>query len=663
MTVPFGSWPSPISADLVAAGSVGLGGPALRTGEDGRSEVWWSEQRPSEGGRVVLVRRREGERAQDQLIAPFSARTRVHEYGGGAWFLGRNAVYFSNGEDQRLYRLDLDGGGRLDPDAGDPQPITPEPSTPHGLRYADGRESPGGDWVVAVREDHTGAEGEPRNELVAIPADGSAEPTVLYRGADFVMAPRVSPDERWLAWVRWNHPDMPWDGTELCVAPLFDGFRLGNVQVVAGCPGQHGVSAISPDWTSDGQLVFSDDRTGWWNLYRWSPTAVEPVAITSLDDSEIGYPPWVFGLQPWTELPGGRLAAIQTRNAQDRLVVVSNDGEIVPLASQYVAISGLASSPGGELVVIGQTTSTTPGIISVAPNGDTFAHRDPDDVGVDAGWYAEPELFEFDSGDGRRSRAFFYPPTAPGLQGPSDERSPLIVIGHGGPTSHATKALSLKIQYWTSRGFAVVDVNYAGSSGHGRLYRRLLDSAWGVADVEDCVAAATALADAGRVDPDRLAIRGGSAGGFTVLAALAQTDVFDAGTSLYGVSDLEALARDTHKFESRYLDRLVGPYPAEQATYLERSPLSLIDGFACPLLVLQGTEDEVVPPNQAEAILAALERNNVAHASIFFEGEQHGFRQAANVIRSLEAELWFYGKVFGFEPADEIDPIDDAVGL
>jgi dipeptidyl aminopeptidase/acylaminoacyl peptidase len=648
--VRYGAWPSPVSAALVAAGGIGVGGPATRG-----DEVWWSELRPSEGGRVVLVRRVGDGMPADALPAPWSARTRVHEYGGGAWWLGPDCLYFTDWSDQRLYRLD-DGGRQ-------PRPLTPEPPTHHGWRYADGAVSPDGRWVACVREDHTGS-GEPRNEVVLVAADGSTAPLVVVSGPDFVAAPRWSPDGTHLSWLEWDHPRMPWDGTELRVCsvtaddPSSDPL-VGPAFTVAGGPE---VSVVGPAWTTDGRLVFSSDRTGWWNLEAWRP-GDDPVALTS-EAAEIGGPAWVFGTRPWAELADGRLAVVVTEAAVDHLAVWSPDGSLRRLDTPFTAIGGVAAGTTGRIVVVAASATALTHVAEVDPDdGTVVVHRPADDIGVDPAWFSVAEPVEFPSAGGRTAHAFLYRPTAPGITGPAGERPPLIVIGHGGPTAHTQPVLSLKIQYWTSRGFAVVDVNYGGSTGYGRPYRRLLDAAWGIVDVEDCTAAARHLADSGVVDPDRLAIRGGSAGGFTTLAALEASAVFAAGTSLYGVADLEALARDTHKFESRYLDGLIGPYPAARAVYAERSPINHTDRLSCPLLVLQGLEDEIVPPNQAEAIVAALAAKGIPHAYLAFEGEQHGFRRAETIVRSLEAELWFYGRVFGFEPADPIEPVAGAVGL
>jgi dipeptidyl aminopeptidase/acylaminoacyl peptidase len=648
--LPYGSWPSPITAALVAAGGVGVGGPAVRDGE-----VWWSELRPSEAGRVVVVRRGGDGAAIDVLPAPWSARTRVHEYGGGAWWPGTDTLFFTSWDDQRLYRFD-DG-------ASEPTPITPEPPAPHAWRYADGRVSPDGRWIACVREDHVEARHEPRNEVVVLPVDGSTAPAVLVSDADFVAAPRWSPDGHHLSWVAWDHPRMPWDGTELRVATVHhaDGMpALGPAFTVAGGPTE---SVVGADWTRDGRLVFASDRTGWWNLLSWHPGGGHLDTLTGVE-AEIGGPQWQFGLRPWVELPHGRLGLVVTDAAVDHLAVLEPDGILRRIDTPVTAVGGLAASPAGGLLVVAATATASAAVLEVHPDtGTVVEHRPPDDVGVDPAWFSVPEAIEFPSAGGRRAHAFLYRPAGVDLTGPEGERPPLIVIGHGGPTAHTQPALSLKVQYWTSRGFAVVDVNYGGSTGYGRPYRRLLDDAWGIVDVQDCIAAARHLAQVGEVDPARLAIRGGSAGGFTTLAVLTGSDGFAAGTSLYGVADLEALARDTHKFESRYLDGLVGPYPDARHVYVERSPIHHTDRLRTPLLVLQGLEDEIVPPNQSEAIVAALAAKGIPHAYLAFEGEQHGFRRAETIVRSLEAELWFYGRVLGFEPADPIDPVPGAVGL
>ena len=663
--VPFGSWPSPISAALVAAGGIRVGGPAVR-GE----ELWWSESRPAENGRVALVAQERNAAAApvDRLSAPWSARTRVHEYGGGAWWFGADGseVLFTEWSDQRIYRMSAEGG--------EPTAVTAEPAIPAGWRYADGREHPDGGWLACVREDHHGVgetdgRTEAANELVAVELSGTGvgEMAVLVSGPDFVAAPRFSPDGRWLSWLQWDHPNMPWDATTLCAAPVFANRRLGNAQVVAGGDGE---SVHGADWTSDGRLVFSGDRNGFWNLLSWRPGDIEASAVTALEGAEIGGPMWNFGLRRWCELGAGRLVAIVTTDAVDHLAVVDagvGGAPVTPVpvsTPDFVAFGPSVAAVGPAEVAVaaaGPAVTDTIVTVSVATEAVTVV-RPAADLGVDQRWFSRAEAISFESGD-RAAHAFFYPPTGVDVTGPDGALPPLVVIGHGGPTAHTTPALNHKVQYWTSRGFAVVDVNYGGSTGFGRAYRRLLDDAWGVVDVADCISAAAHLADAGRVDGDRLLIRGSSAGGLTVLAALIESERFAAGTSLYGVVDLTALAADTHKFESRYTDGLVGPYPERRDVYEARSPLNRTDGLSSPLLVLQGLEDEIVPPSQAEAIVGALAAGGVPHAYVPFEGEQHGFRKAENVIRSLEVELWFYGRVLGFDPADEIAAPDGAVGL
>jgi dipeptidyl aminopeptidase/acylaminoacyl peptidase len=431
-------------------------------------------------------------------------------------------------------------------------------------------------------------------------------------------------------------------------------------------------------------LVFATDTSGWWNLHRWHPDR-STEAITDLDGAEIGGPAWAFGSQPWVEYAPGQLAVVVTEQATDRLATVAlgppgrgpKAPEPITPPPSGVHFGALAATGDGRVGVITAGPRSLPELVIVAPLADGPAGADStvpppvvvrpsEDTGVDSAWFSTAQAISFDSGPPearRRSHAFFYPPTAPGLVGPDGSAPPLVVVGHGGPTAHNGPNLNLKIQYWTSRGFAVADVNYGGSSGYGRDYRALLDRSWGVVDVEDCIAVAGHLAEQGLVDPDRMVIRGSSAGGLTVLAALQQSDRFTAGTSLYGVADLTALAADTHKFESRYLDGLVGPYPEQADIYRERSPINHTDRLSSPLLVLQGTEDEIVPPSQSEAIVAAVASKGLPHAYVTFEGEQHGFRRFENIVRSFEVELWFYGRVLGFDPADPIEAPEGAVGF
>lgn len=644
----YGAWPSPITTELLTRAAAGISEVRVDPSD---GSVWWAESRPDEGGRVAVVRRGPDGQVADRLPGGRSARTRVHEYGGAAWWVHDGTLFWSDWADQRIWRLD--------PAGGEPRPLTPEPPVAHGYRYADGVVSPDGAWIVCVRERHVDATGAPideaANEIVAIPADGG-EPTVLVAGTDFVASPRLAPDGTRLAWLVWDHPRMPWDGTELWVAAItFDELpHVVDPRFVAGGTDE---SLVQPEWDEAGTLHVVSDRTGWWNLYRVDgPGALRPLGPI---EAEVATPLWVFGQSRYVlDGTAGRAVCAVSRDGTDRLAVVEG-GTTTEVPAPYTSLSSLRLLADGTVVAVAASPDAEPSVVVVDPaTGATVAVlRPPRDLGLDAAWFSHPEAVDFPTSGGRAAHALYYPPANPDVAPPAGERPPLLVTIHGGPTSAARPQLSLATQFWTSRGIAVVDVNYGGSTGYGRPFRRQLDGQWGVVDVDDCVAAARFLAERGDVDPDRLLIRGGSAGGFTTLAALAFRDTFAAGASHYGVADLAALAADTHKFESRYLDGLVGPYPAAADLYAERSPIHHLDGFDRPLIVLQGLEDEIVPPNQAEMIVAALAAKGVTVAYVAFEGEQHGFRQSPNIRRALEAELWFYGHVLGFEPADAIEPV------
>jgi dipeptidyl aminopeptidase/acylaminoacyl peptidase len=637
--LPYGSWPTPITSEVVVRASVQLGQVAL-----GDGEVWWSEMRPEEGGRTQLVRMGADGRRQDALSGDANARTAVHEYGGGAWWIGSGGAWYAEWSDQRLYRWAPEGGSR---------PITPAPQHPRTQRWADGCVHPGGDRMAVVRETHTPGEGAAgvRNEVVVLPVDGG-EPDLVAAEADFVAAPRWSADGDSLCWLEWNHPDMPWDSTVLRV-------RSGSEDhgVVAGGPGE---SLFQPQWAPDGSLWFASDRNGWWNLYRWSRGGdVEPVVQMEAD---IGRPHWVFAQSCYAFLGDGRVVFAYTQQGQDRMALLRADGMTVDLDLDYTAFDSVQAQ-GSTVVLIASSATQEPAVLRLTLDGDTVDTVEtlstPRQHGFDPGWLSVPEHVSFPTSGGRTAHALFYPPSSPTFTGPEGEKPPLIVFIHGGPTGAARSTLRLDLQYWTSRGFAAVNVNYGGSTGYGRAYREQLKGSWGIVDVDDCVAAARWLAEQGLVDGNRLCIRGGSAGGFTTLAALAFHDVFSAGASHFGVADLEALAQETHKFESRYLDGLVGPYPERRDLYVERAPIHHVDSFGAPLAVFQGLEDEVVPPAQSQMIVDALRAKGVPVAYLAFEGEQHGFRQAANIRRALDGELSFYGQVLGFElPADEgIEPL------
>ncbi|MGZ8749985.1 MAG: prolyl oligopeptidase family serine peptidase [Pseudonocardia sp.] len=659
---PLGAWATPVTSEVVVAAAVRLGEVRV----DG-TDVVWAEGRPGEGGRTQLVRRRADGGTDELLPEGRNARTAVHEYGGAAWWVRDGVAWFTDWADQRLYRLEPGSA---------PVALTPEPARPRGDRYADGELGPDGTRIVCVRERHHGDRAtDVVNEIVILDATvsdshGPGEPQVLVTGPDFVAAPRHSPDGATLAWLQWNHPAMPWDAAELVIRDL----ATGEETVVAGGPGE---SVTEPQWRPDGSLWFLSDRTDWWNLYRWQPGRdIEAVVRTEAD---IGVPAWAFGTSRYAVLDDGRVVVARWRDGFDGLAVRGRDGTLTDLDLPFTAVGAVVAAGPGAVVVVAGSPTAEPGVHRVdlsgpepsgtdpsgtAPRVETL--RAPRDLGLAADEISVPEAVRFPSVDGagepRTARGLFYPPVNPRFRSSEGERSPLLVVIHGGPTSKAVPVLDAGVQYWTSRGFAVVDVDYGGSSGYGRPYRELLRGQWGVVDVTDCLSAARSLADRGRVDLGRLCIRGRSAGGYTTLAALARADTpFAAGGDHFGVADLEALARDTHKFESHYLDGLLGPYPAERGVYVERSPITHVERFTRPLIVLQGTEDAIVPPAQSEAIVAALRGKGVPVAYLLFEGEQHGFRRAENVRRALDAELSFYAQVLGFplgEGGENIEPVE-----
>ncbi|CAN3126341.1 prolyl oligopeptidase family serine peptidase [Mycobacterium sp. smrl_JER01] len=659
MTTTFGSWATPITSELVVRAAAGLGGVSLHG-----DAVVWSEQRPEEGGRTQLVRRTGDGRVVDLLPDGVNARTAVHEYGGGAWWVVGETVWFTNWADQRLYTVTA---GSV------PVPVSPEPDVPRSDRWADGCITADRRWALVVRERHPAGSGpaEVVNEIVVLDATGEFSPRAVVTGPDFVSDPRISCDGERLCWLQWSHPDMPWDGTQLCVADLTisaAGPILGDPQIVAGKPDfgpggtGAGESVSAPRWADDGSLWFVSDRSDWWNLYRWRPDTDQVLPMVTLD-AEIGLPQWTFGQSRYAFLTGGRTVLAFSRDGIDHLAVRLDDGRVVDLDTPYTAVASVQAE-GDRVVFVGGSATAEAAVVSMTVDADGVVTgietlRPPRDLGIDTTWFSVPESISFPSGNGRTAHALFYPPTNPDVVVGDGELPPLLVLIHGGPTSAARPMLQLGTQYWTSRGFAVVDVNYGGSTGYGRSYRNQLRDQWGVVDIDDCEAAARWLAAQGRVDPSRLCIRGGSAGGYTTLAALAFRDTFAAGASHFGVADLEALATETHKFESRYLDGLIGPYPARRDLYIDRSPIHHVDGFDRPLIVLQGLEDEIVPPNQAEMIVDALRVKGVPVAYVAFEGEQHGFRQAANIRRALDSELSFYAQVFGFPlpEGEHIEPV------
>lgn len=631
-TTPYGSWKSPITSDLIVAGTIGLGGVRL----DGEV-VYWTEMRPTEAGRNVIVRRTPDGKTTDITPAPFNVRTRVHEYGGGSYLVHQGTVYFSNFADQRLYRQDADA---------EPVAITPEAA----LRYADGVVDTQRSRLICVREDHTD-EGEAVNTIASIRLDGNTDQQVLVSGSDFYSSPRLSPDGSQLAWLCWNHPNMPWDGTELWVASVTADGSLKGAQKIAGGISE---SVLEPQWSPDGVLYFVSDRSGWWNLYRWQGE-IEPLCPM---DAEFGSPHWVFGIANYGFESAQRLLCTYSKEGLSYLASFDTQTrQLALIETPYTEIGGIHVAPGRVLFNAG--SATEPGAIvqlDLATQTIDVLQRSST-LMIDPGYLSVPQSIAFPTENGLTAYGFFYPPKNQDFTAPSDERPPLLVKSHGGPTGSTSTSFNLKIQYWTSRGFAVLDVNYGGSTGYGRAYRERLNGQWGIVDVDDCANGATYLAASGAVDGDRLVIDGGSAGGYTTLAALTFRKVFKAGASFYGVSDLAALAQDTHKFESRYLDGLIGPYPEAEALYQERSPIYATDHLSCPVIFFQGDEDKIVPPNQAEMMVNALRAKKLPVAYVLFAGEQHGFRKAENIKRTLDGEFYFYSKVFGFAMADEVEPV------
>jgi dipeptidyl aminopeptidase/acylaminoacyl peptidase len=631
---PYGSWKSPITSDLIVTASVGLTQPSL----DG-TDVYWIEMRPSEGGRSVIVRRSADGETTDVTPSPFNARTRVHEYGGGDYCVQDATVYFSNFADQRLY---------CRTPAGELRALTPAVE----LRYADPVIDVRRRSLVCVREDHTESEREAVNTLVRIPVEGESSGEVIAYGNDFYSSPRLSPDGSRLAWLAWNHPNMPWDGTELWVAELDEDGTVKSSERVAGGLEE---SIFQPEWSPDGVLYFVSDRSGWWNLYRLRGSEVEPLLPM---EAEFGQPQWVFGMTTYGFASSSSIICTYIERGKSRLARLDTEtGGLTPFQTPYTDITYLRVSAERAVFRGGSPTSPA-GIINLdTATGETELLRRSNDLKIDEGYLSIAQAVEFPTEGGRTAHAFFYPPRNKDFSAPEGARPPLLVKSHGGPTSACSSTLSLGIQYWTSRGIGVLDVNYGGSTGYGREYRERLKSSWGIVDVDDCLNGATYLAEAGRVDGERLMIDGGSAGGYTTLCALTFRDAFKAGASHYGVSDAEALARETHKFESRYLDGLIGPYPSRADLYRERSPIHFTDRISCPVIFFQGLEDKVVPPNQAETMVEALRAKGVPVAYVAFEHEQHGFRRAENIKRALDGELYFYSRVFDFEPADAIEPV------
>jgi dipeptidyl aminopeptidase/acylaminoacyl peptidase len=624
---PAGTWPSPITARSLVGGSVGIS-EVIPDGDD----VWWAESRPDNAGRTTLVRWRDG--VTSDVTAPdVSVRTSVHEYGGGAWWAADGVAFYTDFADQRLRRIEP---------GGEPVPLTAEPEAPRSLRYSDGRPTPDGDWLVCVHERH--GEGQPVNEIIAVATDGSMRTEVIATGADFYASPRVSPDGRSIVWIQWMHPNMPWDATELWIADL-DGASVRDARKLVG-NGDEGLQ--EPLWWSDGTLVVVTDRDEWWNLYRVDVSTGE-MTPEAVGPFEIVEPHWVFGGASHAE--GGHVR----RDRHGDVLVVDDHLE---LDLPYTTIGSLRRS-GDALCLVGSSYTASNEVVRVR-GGTVEILRAGHDLGFDHAFLPEPELVTFPTSGGDVAHGLYYAPANPDAELPDGERPPLMVFVHGGPTGSAQRRLvpGRGHRFWTSRGVAVIDIDYRGSTRYGRTYRRKLLGNWCVHDVDDAVAAARFLAERGDVDGERLVIEGGSSGGTLVLLAIANHDVFAAGTNLFGVTDMAALITDDHKFESQYTFGLIGPWPEAADEYAERSPINFPERLSAPLLVLQGSDDTVVPPAHSERIVEALRSNGLPVAYQRFDGEGHGFRGADSIVRWFESDLYFYGRVLGFEPADELAPFE-----
>jgi dipeptidyl aminopeptidase/acylaminoacyl peptidase len=620
---PYGAWVSPVSVELMTVAAIGLSGLSVN-GQD----LYWLEARPSENGHTVLCRRRADGEIADLTPPPFNVGSRVHEYGGGAYAVAAGVVVFSERTDGNVWLIEAGS-----------QPRRIE--TPNGCRYADFEYDLPRRRVLAVREDHRSRPPtDPKAAIVALPLDRDGAETILVEGPDFLSSPRLASGGERLCWVAWDHPGMPWDGTKLFVAGVTNEGALEAARLVAG---ETPEAIVQPQWSAEGTLHFCSDRTGWWNLYVLRAGKIESLAPV---EAEIGGPHWVFRQRYYDFTADGRIVAAIVRDGIRTAVLIA-DGKIAPLDIGQVQD---CPRPLGDGLAFIATPPAAPPSVDIRPKVDGGAplvirHAAPAVVPEET--ISRGEAIEFASRGGI-AHAFWYPPKNRDYKGPSDELPPLVVLSHGGPTSMTTNSFSLNIQWWTSRGFGVVDVNYGGSTGYGRAYRERLYGQWGVVDVEDCAAAANHLVERGLVDGARLVIRGGSAGGFTTLAALTSLNLFKAGASFYGVGDLMLIAKDTHKFESRYLDRLIGRLPQARALYDERSPVNHIDRLACPVIFFQGEDDKMVPPNQAQTMVEAMTARGLPVAYYSFAGEGHGFRKAETLRRALELELDFYGRVFGF---------------
>lgn len=633
----YGSWKSPITTDLIVSDSVSLGQIEL----DG-DDIYWVEMRPQEAARNVVVRRTLDGKTKDITPEPFNVRTRVHEYGGACFTVSKGVLLFSNFSDQRLYRQDP---------GDEPRPLTPAVN----LRYGDGVIDPARNLIYCVREDHTANDREAINTLVMLDIDKGGEGTIIASGNDFYSSPALSNDGSRLAWLTWNHPHMPWDGTELWSANVDVDGTLTDARMVTG---GNDDAIFQPEWSPDGTLYFVSDRTGWWNLYRLRNGEPEHIFES---ETEFAAPQWALGTRTYAFESSNRIICQYVKQGLWHIGAFNtNTLQLETIETPYTEMGrgDIKASPGRVVFEAGSSATPT-AIIQLDPvSRNLTIVKKSGAINVDKGYLSSPEPIKFPTTNNLTAYAFYYPVVNKDHLGPNHEKPPLLVVSHGGPTGAAGTSFNMSYQFWTSRGIAVLDVNYGGSTGYGTEYRRKLNGNWGIVDIDDCVNGAKYLINRGDVDGERLIIRGGSAGGYTTLAALTFRDVFKVGASYYGVSDLEGLATETHKFESRYMDSMIGPYPERIDLYTERSPIHHTELLSCPIILLQGLEDKIVLPNQAEVMVDALKQKGLPVAYIPFDGEQHGFRKSDNIKRALEAELYFYSRMLNFDVADPIEPVE-----
>jgi dipeptidyl aminopeptidase/acylaminoacyl peptidase len=633
---PYGSWSSPVTVDLLLKRTVHMRNQMVRWDGD---DLYWSELRPDEAGRIVVCRRGADGATTDITPSGFNARTRVHEYGGGQFAVGGGTVWFTNFADQRLYRQDYGGA---------PRPITAAVDVRHADMVVDDRRG----RLYAVREDHTTGAREPVNSIVSLDWNGERDAVTLAGGNDFYSSPKPSPDGTQIAWTTWNHPNMPWDRSELWVSELDGDGHVTSSRKIAGGETE---SILQPEWSPSGQLYFISDRSDWWNLYRELGEGDEPVYPRA---AEFGAPQWVFGMRFYAFAGPDEIVCLYSEPGGTRVGRLDLSARTLKQVELlYTSLNNVQTNGRKVAIFAGSPTLAERVLTIELETGAQEVVKVSNPAHIESGNLSHPKAIEFPTEGGLTAHAFYYPPRNQEYEGPREEKPPLMVHCHGGPTSSAGQTYTFEYHYWTSRGFAVVDVNYGGSCGYGRAYRNRLNGNWGVVDVDDCINAARFLVEGGLAHADRVWITGGSAGGFTALLSLTKRDFYNAGASHYGIGDLELFVKETHKFEAHYVDTLVGPYPERADLYTDRSAVNFADNLKCPVILFQGLEDKVVPPSQAEEFVAVCKKKMLPYAYMAFEGEQHGFRQEKNIRRSIEGEMYFVSRIFDFATADQIEPV------